>query len=512
MLKKFGLAVLAGTGLAGCTLLYPRFDSLLNPDIAFLNAGEVVDSVKCAVTTFFINHRASIETDARLALRDQLKEPRGEIKDRRAFCPTNATDWTRLEKDPKEWRLVFINRDETDPRAACEPESSVILQANADNTVTVVENGIPHPERISGGDKQKLAQRLADHRLIGPRLRAAGRSGCEPFYHVYKYIRYEKLKDDPKYRGRCVPNGGCRPGTYFQEKGKCGLEDSGKQLVIDPDSSAKIELSLSAVNTGSMNYQRIDATRLDILGGIIVPGGVAGAPFPALKATDKKTNKVEITVLMPQGRVQEDKREGFIGDLAGAVELARELAPSEKPTKRLFMRKLLQPERDQLLSKVAEDLAEDAGEYNERCKSNSLKVGYLGLANYIDRIVNEQETRIYKGPPEVSLDNFVLTSQFQISFDATAGTGNLLRIVPVLQPPVLQLNPDHTHQLKITFKGTKGRRTRAKALSAIRKCLSRLENTVGTQQAAEFCRRPDAILLESLIEAVEDNASTSTGN
>lgn len=500
VLKKSTLAVLAATGLAGCTLLYPRFDSLLNPDIAFLNAGEVVDSVKCAVTTFFIDHRSKIEAGARITLQRQLTEP-GEIEGRN-FCP--RADWTDPKRDPKEWRVVFFGRNRSDPKESCQPDHSLILRANADETVTLIDNGVP-VEKIPGGDERKLVESLKLHPKIGPKLQSIGKNTCEPLYHVYKYIRFEK--------GRCTPNGGCKPGTFFRGDGKCGLEDAGRKLVIDPDSDATIELALTAVNTGSMNYQRIDATRLDILGGIIVPSGIAGAPFPALKATDKKTNKVEISLVIPQGRVVEDKKQGFIDKLTKAIELARKWKPPPPMLGVMPMQvELTQAEYERLRRLVRERLVEEAGEYKERCESNSLKVGYLGLANYIDKIVNEQGERIYKGSPDVSLDKLILTSQFQIAFDATAGTENLLRIVPVLQPPVLQLNPDHTHQLKITFKGNKGRSTRAKALSILRKCLSRLENTLGSKGAARYCNRPDAIMLESLISAVEDNASSSAGN
>ncbi len=50
-----------------------------------------------------------------------------------------------------------------------------------------------------------------------------------------------------------------------------------------------------------MNYTKIDASNWGALNHIILAGNAAkGFPFPTLKNTDKKTNKVDIVVNQPQ--------------------------------------------------------------------------------------------------------------------------------------------------------------------------------------------------------------------
>ncbi len=117
---------------------------------------------------------------------------------------------------------------------------------------------------------------------------------------------------------------------------------------------------------------------------------------------------------------------------------------------------------------------------------------------------------------EPNLDSIVLQSQFQIIFDATAGTQNLLRIVPVLSPPVLQLTPDHTHGLKITLQGRKGRGTANNTKSLIERCVERLKGarppadpTGRPKSIEQECESPQNILLESIIESVEAIKSAS---
>jgi hypothetical protein len=111
------------------------------------------------------------------------------------------------------------------------------------------------------------------------------------------------------------------------------------------------------------------------------------------------------------------------------------------------------PRLQGLVSEALAELKKKSLEHEAKC--GFLKVDFLALKRFIENFVTEQEQRVYKGQPEVSLDSLVLTSEFQIIFDATAGTQHLLRILPVLQPPVLGLAPDHTHSLKLTFAGAR---------------------------------------------------------
>jgi len=162
-------------------------------------------------------------------------------------------------------------------------------------------------------------------------------------------------------------------------------------------------------------------------------------------------------------------------------------------------------EKDKLefyIKEAKEALEAQSPEYLEKC--TAFKLDYLALKEYIEKIVVEEERKVYKGTPDMSLDSIVLTSEFQIVFDATAGTQHLLRILPVLQPPVLGLNPDHTHSLKLTFSGAKTRALASNARSLVQRCLDRLKFVA---DAANVCQQPQAIYFESVIEAVENSKS-----
>jgi hypothetical protein len=362
----------------------------------------------------------------------------------------------------------------------------------------------PHP--ADAEIEKKLHQLEDELRGIqeGRQLTWLGRGKCTPSFVAYRYIKVSKRPDAKGTTKpfQCEPNGGCPPGTLTQKNGSCAPDDRSR-FALDPNGNTKIELTISAVNTGSMNYQKIDATRLDLFPSIIVPGNSAlGFPFPALKATNKNTNRVALTVVMPQGLLKADQMDdhtkqvvAHLGQIDTSVYWSGAVG------------------KDRLYELTAEVLAEltDANEeYKNKCAANPLKVDFLALQRYIGRIVDEQEQQIFAGPPQIALDSMVLTSEFQLIFDATAGTQHLLRIVPVLQPPVLGLNPDHTHNLKITFAGGKARALATGGISLIQRCIARLRNTPAAERARE-CNTPEAIQREAVIEALENSRPGSGG-
>ena len=178
VLKKSTLAVLAATGLAGCTLLYPRFDSLLNPDIAHLNAGDVVDSVSVPPPPFS-SITGQTSSDARKVLYGQLVEQPGEVE---TVEPSvlEQRDSTRAQKDPKEWRVVFLGRVEAGDKEPCQPNSSVILQANADNTITVIDNGVPLPEKNSWWQRARTGGSCNAPEGLSPNLEPPRSASANP--------------------------------------------------------------------------------------------------------------------------------------------------------------------------------------------------------------------------------------------------------------------------------------------------------------------------------------------
>ena len=82
-------------------------------------------------------------------------------------------------------------------------------------------------------------------------------------------------------------------------------------------------------------------------------------------------------------------------------------------------------------------------------------VDYLALKRLLHTVVEEQNETLYRGSPPVTMDSLVLTSKFQITLEATAGTHGIFRILPLLAAPNMELKADHVHTLKITLAGGK---------------------------------------------------------
>lgn len=495
VLRRTSLAVGVGTalGLSACTALYPRFDNfLLNPDIAFPSAGEVVQSVKCAVSGYLIERSTQISSEAQNLLLAEL-EDKHRTNVVSTYCPiaSDNNQWVARDHPPShsDWYIAFPEPDERDP-GRCE------LREDS------------HPIRINQGKGASNSGIFT--RIWTKQLR------CDQPYHIYNRVRLTKRQATPgnskKYS--CQPNGGCLPGTLPHKSGTCAVDDASR-FGLDPSSNAKIELSLSAVNQVSMNYQRIDAEKLDFLTSIIVPGdGAKSFPFPSLKASSKATNRVQLTILLPQAMLKADETPAEIVKLARRIDemllklrsqgpgakIARER--SEDITSRVTVDRT-----DRLARATLKQITDDAPNYKSTCEETG-RVDFLALKSYLTRIVADQEAHVYSGAPEVALDTLVLTSEFQIFFDATAGT-RIFRILPVLIPPVLALNPDHTHNLKITFDGGKTRALSTNGVSLVQRCIARLRNTGTAQDPQVVCRTPESIQREGLIQAVETKPSST---
>ena len=73
------------------------------------------------------------------------------------------------------------------------------------------------------------------------------------------------------------------------------------QFALDHTQSASIELTLTATNTGSVSYTKIDANKLDPHHIFVAPGnGQTGAPFPGFSTTSKDATTFDLTAVMPQ--------------------------------------------------------------------------------------------------------------------------------------------------------------------------------------------------------------------
>ena len=357
--------------------------------------------------------------------------------------------------------------------------------------------------------------------IIANNIEDADPINCNPVYHAWTYERYKKrdAKDDSVQltsARNCVPNGGCVPGTVPKGNDTCTLEDDSR-FALDPNSSATIELNLTANNSGSMAYTRLDAEHLGWLERYVAPGNSPpGTPFPSLTIKPKATNVVSMQIVMPQSPyIAEEKQPDHIQQNIEKVKEAirkttQKRAEEIERLKSLFIQQGLP--RIEVPRKLDADepvytpqalralQSEKNRGYEENCGRRD--IDFAGLKHLLRKFVAEREDELFSGQPEISLEQMVLTTSFQIQVDASAGTYHIFRFFPVLIPPTLSLNPDHTHQLKITFKGVKNRGNPRNREALRQKCLTRLQGVVG---GASECNSPTSLLLESLIEAVEAN-------
>ncbi len=446
----------AGAGLlslTACAEFYPRFDSPLNPDIRELRSVEVVDGVKCAITGFLRDRAVKVSEKAILEARTHQ-------------CRTEGTDWS----------IVFLKR--------AKPKDKDCTKANRLEDVTPLE--------------------------------------CNPTYYAWAYETYQKTGKKHIATGtNCVPNGGCLPGTTPRGNGTCVVND-GSRFAIDPNNNAAIELTLTSNNTGGIHYTRLDAAHLGWLERFIAPGGVpAGTPFPQIEAKSKGSNVVAVKLIMPQSPyIKERSPDKTHPHIARDIEKIKEkirLAVFEDEEKKRLKRMLPEAMRSfvddigapaarepvaytpQALSALAN---EENAEFLDKCTDR--KIDFVALKRLIEKFVAEKEDLMFRGSPDVFLDELVLTTSFQITLDASAGTYHIFRFFPVLVPPTLKLNPDHTNQLKITFRGVKGRGSPRNREAIRQRCLTRLQGVPG---ASSECNKPSTLMLESVIEAVESNKS-----
>lgn len=271
-----------------------------------------------------------------------------------------------------------------------------------------------------------------------------------------------------------------------------------KRFELDHTKQASIELILNASTTGSINYAKIDLASAGVSPStsiITVGNSTTGLPFPSLTGTAKGTNTVDITLAMPQtveaaGQVLRDKNNKIIKNKRGQYESA------------------LAPNFPELNNKMA-----DYAAFEKRCKSpneNGAVIDYLDLKRWLMHLLSTEEASIWNGAPEVYLDQLVLTTSFDISANASAGI-NHFTLVPVVGVPTVGINPDHSHQLKITLHGYKNTPSPIKNPEDAN--VAQAENRTKLQ---EQCRRDvgaacndTQLLLEKIIQTQATSANKS---
>jgi hypothetical protein len=160
-------------------------------------------------------------------------------------------------------------------------------------------------------------------------------------------------------------------------------------------------------------------------------------------------------------------------------------------------------------------------DFGKRCRTDlwqfeveaKTRVDFMGLKRMLDNVVERQEERVYRGIPDVTLDQLVLTSSFNFVLDASAGTYHIFRFLPVLVPPTVGLKKEHTHTLKITLKGKKTKNKGSGDESGSKRLIASCQQRVSVGKAEDqrgnldFCTTEQGQLLEGILQALDKSNS-----
>ena len=303
--------------------------------------------------------------------------------------------------------------------------------------------------------------------------------------------------------------------------------DQGRRFALDPNKKSSVEIQLTASNAGRIDYTRINRKDLN-LGPLtqFISGGNASDPFPSLSASAKGTNTVVVSFAMEQKidfpddkKVQDPKKAvtASPGQLMQIVQANRQkqatlqtpmVADDSSPSGK---GKVLVFGPDQFESDCATDEAFILGKLTKPPGDRTTYVDYLGIKKLINKLLDDVERDIYTGSPELALDQLTLTSQFQLTLEASAGTYHILRIVPVVVPPTVKLSPDRTHQLKITLKGAQQTVSKDNSIDLKDLCAKALGgNGKEVDDINRYCGTPRAKHLQQVIEKLDSQKTTTS--
>ncbi|HWE16974.1 MAG TPA: hypothetical protein VG758_07315 [Hyphomicrobiaceae bacterium] len=133
--------------------------------------------------------------------------------------------------------------------------------------------------------------------------------------------------------------------------------------------------------------------------------------------------------------------------------------------------------------------SKQANEFYSKCDAdtstfgidNTTRIDFLGLKKLLHNVVEKQDEAIYRGVPDITLSALNLSSVFQLTMEAQAGT-HFFKIIPVLAPPNTEIKLDHTHTLKITLNGKKGKGDKQNPKRLADSCKERIGPGEGAQE------------------------------
>lgn len=291
------------------------------------------------------------------------------------------------------------------------------------------------------------------------------------------------------------------------------------RFALDPNQKAQVELTLTANNSGGLNYTKIDNNV--VLGPLdwIRASGSAVNPYPALNIGGKATNIVTINISMDQklltpSEARRSEKQAMAQVVAQPIRVENAQAQTTA-TPRVSSAKMAAAVEKSAASPIPQSVPADTiDEFSKVCADDDgitqNQVDYLAIKKLLIKTVEEQANDIYVGGPEISMNSLTLTTSIQLQATASMGTTQLLRIVPVVVPPTLSFNPDHTHQLKITLQGMKKKSLPSAQDDTIAACLARLHIEAGDNDGINYCRSARGKQLELLIEETQTKNATST--
>lgn len=464
--------------LVGCTgALLPSFDGgVLNPDIRYLRVGDVMTGVKCAMAAFLSEREEDLVRDRERKRKQQLYK----LVERNFHTyAVNVPEGLSLSKlpegCPKEQHMEgAVCRLNKSGRFSCTPGTGKCVNNSKD-----------------------------DRR-------------CNPLsQQFWSYKQSKKSRKD----GTVALEGACAPVPDYS------------RFSLDPNQSAKITFSLNAINSGFINYSRIDALRLpNWLQWLVVPGS-SNSPFPQMSPTLKGTTTIELAAAMPQS---------LHAPIPPTVRIRGMKVPAPVPGPNMAP-----GARSATLGTIGAALSEDADEpaaeprprrpydsddaeledLHKYCnvKKNAAELGdtteidYLAIKKLLHEVVHQQNKAVHQGAPAVTLDTLTLTTAFQVTLELQAGTRHIFRIVPLLAAPNTDFKGDHTHTLKIVLQGGKRKGDPGYTERLVDSCKQRVQRSAigGDAELAKqlaLCETTPAILLEAMLQNLEAGRSGVSGN
>ena len=224
----------------------PRFDGgLLNPEIRFLRAGEIMEGVKCAMVAFM--HE-----------REKMLMRRRETGDSRDRART-------IEKD--DFAVYQLHTKQLRKQLGRIYPAAFVSKCGRGEHLGY------NFAKPKGGERDVIC--LPNN---------CGRALEDPALELGESV----WDHDLVWTGNSVKEKGCAPVPDYS------------RFALDPNQSASVQLTLTGINSGFIHYQKIDASRTPLYP-FIQPGNpAAGAPFPTLFVNPKQTTVFDISGVMPQ--------------------------------------------------------------------------------------------------------------------------------------------------------------------------------------------------------------------